>query len=174
VHCGVHHCLCSWNAVCVCCCSCELYLTCTVCFLLTACCLLLSPGVCQCDHESLPLGHVVTLHVQSIFNIILPSMPIFPMLLALLRFLCHDVFLMCPCMLHCPVHLIILDLITLMVFGEGCKLWSFSLCSSFTAVPPQHCVHRHPVSPVCSTHRMGAKFLTHAIEMMIRLWFCIF
>jgi hypothetical protein len=34
-----------------------------------------------------------------------------------------------PMLAPCPVHLILLDLISLMSFGEACKLWNFLLCS---------------------------------------------
>jgi hypothetical protein len=37
-------------------------------------------------------------------------------------------FLFSPICVTCPVHLILLDFITLMMSGEVCKLWSSSLC----------------------------------------------
>jgi len=80
-----------------------------------------NPQVHYCVHKAMPLVHIV-----SQMNPVDTLPPYFPKIHPNIV-LCA--FLISPMCTACPAHLILLDLITQIMFGEVYKLQSFSFCS---------------------------------------------
>jgi hypothetical protein len=82
-------------------------------------------------------------------------------------------FLILPMRATCPAYVILLELITLMVYGEAYKLWSSSLCSLIQPPTTSSILGSNSVSAPCQTPPVyvlplvwETKFHTHTTQQV--------